>query len=95
MTLELTEDLRRAAEHCIWFEPPELAVQDTARLAAYILTYGTPEDTYALRKQLDDEALAKCLDRAPPGIFDARSWAYWNLIIGRNTPPPIPTRSFN
>jgi hypothetical protein len=95
MTLKLTENLRRAAEHCVWFEPPEQAVQDTARLAAYILTYGTPEDTYALRDQLDDAALAECLDHAPPGIFDPRSWAYWNLIVGRRTAPPMPERHFD
>ena len=95
MTLKLTEDLRRAAEHCVWFEPPEQAVQDTARLAAYILTYGTPEDTFALRAQLDGQALAECLDHAPPGIFDPRSWAYWNLVVGRYAPPPMPERCFD
>jgi hypothetical protein len=57
MKLNLTEDLRKAAQHCVWFEPPEQAVQNAARLAAYILTYGTPEDTFALRAQLDDQAL--------------------------------------
>jgi len=95
MKLKLTADLRRAAEHCLWFEPPEQAIGDTSRLAAYILTYGTPEDTCALRDQLDDEALAECLDHAPPGIFDPRSWAYWNLIVGRDAPPPLPRRNFD
>jgi hypothetical protein len=23
------------------------------------------------------------LEHAPPGVFDARSWAYWNLKCGR------------
>lgn len=95
MTLKLTAALRRAAEHCVWFEPPEQAVQDTARLAAYILTYGTPEDTFALRAQLDNVALKACLDHAPPGVFDPRSWAYWNLVVGRETPPPMPERSLD
>ena len=53
MTLKLTADLYRAVQRCVWFEPPEQAVQNTARLAAYILTYGTPEDTFALRAQLE------------------------------------------
>lgn len=94
MRLNLTADLRRAAQRCVWFEPPEQAVQNTARLAAYILTYGMAEDTFALRAQLDDRALAECLDHAPPGIFDPRSWAYWNLVVGRYTPPPMPERCF-
>lgn len=94
MRLRLTEELKKAVEHCVWFEFPEQAIQDTARLAAYILTYGTPEDTYALRDQLDDAALVKCLDESPPGIYDRRSWAYWNLVVGRYNPPPMPERVF-
>ena len=94
MRLRSTEELKKAVEHCVWFESPEQAIQDTARLAAYILTYGTPEDTYALRDQLDDAALVKCLDESPPGIYDQRSWAYWNLVVGRYNPPPMPERVF-
>jgi len=32
------------------------------------------------------------LDKAPPGVFDVRSWAYWNLKCGRQPTPPLPTR---
>lgn len=94
MNLKLTEELRKAIEHCVWFEPPEQAIRDTARLTAYILTYGTPEETYALRDQLDDATLLEYLDQAPPGIYDQRSWAYWNLVVGRYDPPPMPERVF-
>jgi hypothetical protein len=35
----------------------------------------------------------EALDKAPPGIIDPRSWAYWNLVIaGRYPPPPMPVR---
>jgi hypothetical protein len=34
----------------------------------------------------------EALDRAPPGIIDARSWAYWNSKFGRWPPPPMPRR---
>ena len=94
MTVRLTEELKKAIEHCVWFEPPEQAIQDIVRLAAYILTYGTPEDTYAFRDQIDNETLIECLDKAPPGIYDERSWAYWNLVVGRYDPPPMPERVF-
>ena len=94
MTVKLTEELKKAVQRCVWFEPPEQAIQDIARLAAYILTYGTPEDTDALRNQIDSEALIECLDNAPPGIYDKRSWAYWNLVAGRYDTPPMPERIF-
>ncbi|MFQ5563366.1 MAG: hypothetical protein ACE5FO_07340 [Parvularculaceae bacterium] len=90
--LALTPCLRRAAERCVWFETPDRAAGDTARLAAYILTYGQAEDIAVLREQLDDDDIREALDAAPPGIFDPRSWAYWNLVAGRFDTPPLPTR---
>ncbi len=90
--LVLTPELRKAIERCVWFEPPEKAIANEARLAAYILTYGAPQDVRALRAQVTDEELRRLLDAAPPGIFDAHSWAYWNLIVGRYDTPPMPQR---
>lgn len=91
--LVLTPELRRAAERCVWFEPPETAIAIPARLAAYIFTYGGLEDVRALCSQLKDGDLEQLLDMAPPGVFDARSWAYWNLIVGRYQTPPMPQRA--
>lgn len=91
-SLVLTEALRRAAERCVWYEPPEAAVTDPARLVAHILTYGGIEDIHALRAQYSDKDLKDALDAAPPGIYDGRSWAYWNLMVGRYTAPPMPAR---
>ena len=36
--------------------------------------------------------LREAIDKAPPGIIDARSWSYWNAKIGRIPPPPSPRR---
>jgi hypothetical protein len=93
--LTLTDDLARVARRCVWFEPPERAIADPARFAAYVLTYGTHEDVKVLRAQVDDAALRALLDKAPPGIFDPRSWAYWNLKLGRFPAPPTPVRTFH
>lgn len=91
--LKLTDRLRKSAR-CIWFEPPEKAVADPARFVAYVLTYGTIDDVAALREQLDWDDIREALDHAPPGVFDARSWAYWNLMVGRYETPPMPARRF-
>lgn len=93
-TLNLTYNLRETIERCIWFEKPEQALKSTPRLIAYILTHGMPEDTITLRKQLSNEDLEQALDEAPAGIYDPRSWAYWNLVVGRRETPPLPVRSF-
>ncbi len=92
--INLTTEMRDTVRRCVWFESPEEAVKDIPRLAAYILTHGMLEDTRILRKQLSDDDLKQVLDVAPAGIYDARSWAYWNLVIGRYDTPPLPVRSF-
>lgn len=92
--LALTPALREASLRCLWFKAPEEAVAYPAELAAYIMTYGLLPDYDALREQLSDDDLREALDHAPPGIFDARSWAYWNLMVGRDETPPMPQRRF-
>lgn len=91
-TLPSTPELRSVAAHAVWFEWPEAALRDTVRFVAYVLTYGTHEDVETLRRYLPADDFRAAIERAPPGIFDARSWAYWNLKIGRYPAPEMPTR---
>lgn len=90
--LPQTEELLELARRVIWFETPETALHDTPQFVAYVLTYGTHEDTKVLRRHLSDDDLRDALDQAPPGIFDPRSWAYWNLMLDRYPAPPMPVR---
>jgi hypothetical protein len=45
-----------------------------------------------IRRYVSDDDFREALDQAPPGIIDARSWAYWNSKLGRYPAPPIPVR---
>jgi hypothetical protein len=74
----------------IWFEPPERALADPVRFMAYAMTYARHEDMRPIREYVSDEDFREALDRAPPGIIDPRSWAYWNSKMGRYPPPPLP-----
>jgi hypothetical protein len=47
-----------------------------------------------LRESVSEKELREALDQAPPGIIDPRSWAYWNSVVGRYPPPPLPVRRF-
>jgi hypothetical protein len=57
-----------------------------------VMTYGAPEDLQALQGVVDIEDFREVLDHAPPGVFDPRSWTYWNLKCGRSPAPPLPLR---
>ena len=84
--------LLAVARRVVWFKEPADALADPVHFLAHVMTYGTVEDVQTVRTLAGPEAFREALDHAPPGIFDARSWAYWNLIYGRQPAPPLPTR---
>jgi hypothetical protein len=89
-----TSELHAVAKRTVWFKAPQEALAYPFHFIAHVLTYGTFEDVATLRKYLDNEELVEAIDHAPAGVFDARSWAYWNLKIGRYPTPPMPRRTF-
>jgi hypothetical protein len=94
-TLPQTPELEAVARRTVWFEPPAEALADPYHFMAYALTYGTYEDVTTVRKYVSDSELVEALDHAPPGVFDPRSWAYWNLKVGRYPAPPLPARKLD
>jgi hypothetical protein len=87
-----TPELLSVAERVVWFKQPAEALADPVHFLAHVMTYGTVEDLRALRQVAGPDEFREVLDNAPPGVFDARSWAYWNLKCGRQPAPPLPVR---
>jgi hypothetical protein len=76
-------DLLDLAPRVIWFVPdPVSRLCDDLR----------HRDVAVVRRYLDLNDFREVLDHAPPGIIDARSWAYWNTVVGRYPVPPMPRR---
>jgi hypothetical protein len=82
------------ARRVVWFEPPTEALEEPIRFMAYAMKHATHDDMKVLRRYVTDEDFLEALDKAPPGIIDPRSWAYWNSIMGRYPAPPLPKRTF-
>jgi len=82
------------ARRVIWFETAEQALARPERFLAYAMTYARHEDMQVIRRYVSDDDFREALDLAPPGIIDPRSWAYWNLKMGRYPAPPMPVREF-
>lgn len=93
-TLPITAELEAVARNTVWFKPPADAIADVIHFVAHVLTYGTFEDVAILRRYLSEAELKEAIENSPAGVFDARSWGYWNLKIGRYPAPPLPTRQF-
>lgn len=91
-TIPLTAETEAIARRVIWFEEPRQALTDPVRFLAYAMTYGDYADMAVIRRYLSEDDLREALANAPAGVFDARSWAYWNLKLGRFPAPPLPER---
>ena len=49
-----------------------------------------------IRQYLSDDDLREALEHAPAGIFDPRSWAYWNLKLRTlSQRRPMPERAYS
>jgi hypothetical protein len=92
--IPLNEETAAIAARVIWFEPASEALSEPVRFMAYAMTYAMHEQMRVLRRYVSDDDFREALDRAPPGIIDGRSWAYWNSKMGRYPPPPLPVRRF-
>jgi hypothetical protein len=88
-----TPELLRVARRVVWFDAPEKVLADPVRFLVHVMMFGTVEDLQALRGIVGKDDYREALERAPPGIFDARSWSYWNLVCGRRSAPPLPVRA--
>lgn len=92
--IPVTPQTVEVARRIIWFEEPEKALADPVRFMAYAMTYAHHKDMRVVRQFVSDDEIRQALDTAPPGIIDPRSWAYWNLKMGRFPPPPLRKRTF-
>lgn len=90
--LPATPQLLNVARRVVWFKEPEEVLADPVTFLAHVMTYGTVEDLKALDGFAGIEEFCEVLEHAPPGVFDRRSWAYWNLKCGRQPAPPLPVR---
>jgi hypothetical protein len=81
------EELKRVARRVVWFKPPEETLHEPKLFLAHVMTYGTLADIAIVMKFYAEEDFQPVLRDLPPGIFDIRSWNYWNLRFGHD---PVP-----
>jgi hypothetical protein len=87
-----TPELLNVARRVVWFKKPEQAFADPIHFLAYVMTYGTIEDLVAVGATIGKTEYREVLENAPAGVFDPRSWAYWNIVCGFDPQLPMPSR---
>lgn len=91
-TLPQTPALLEVAKRVVWYKEPADSLADPVHFLAHVMTFGTVADLRVIESVVGPEELLEALDRAPAGVFDKRSWAYWNLKFGRLPTPEMPVR---
>jgi hypothetical protein len=86
------DDLKKVAKRVIWFKPPEESLLETKLFLAHVMTYGTLEDIAVALRHFSEADFHQTLADPPAGIFDLRSWNYWNLRFHHEPVPPLPQR---
>ncbi len=85
-------ELAEVARRVCWWKPAEETLADPVRFAAQVMTVGTWSDAQTARRLLGDQWFCEALRHPPAGVFDARSWAYWNRVFGIDPVPELPVR---
>jgi hypothetical protein len=89
-----TEELRIVAKRVVWFKRPDETLEEPKLFLSHLMTYGTLKDLAVAVKYYSDEDFDRVLVDPLPGIFDLRSWTYWNLRYHHEPVPPLPSRHF-
>jgi len=83
-------DLLRVAKRVVWFKQPEDAIKDVKLFLAHVMTYGTLTDIATTLRYFSEDDFKSVIMDPPPGVFDRRSWTYWNVRYNREPVPGSP-----
>ena len=87
------ERLAEIARRIVWWQPSEQTLQRPLDFIARVMASGSLDEVRDVERAFGRRRLQDALRVASPGVFDARSWNYWLLILGIDKATPIPTRN--
>ena len=80
------------AARIVWWQNPEQTLRRPLVFVARVMASGTFGEVRDVERFFGRRVLEEALSKAPPGIFDRRSWNYWLLVLGRDQTTPLPVR---
>jgi len=76
--------LEAIAERIVWWKPAAEAIADRRHFLARVMATGTFDEVRFVAEIFPPDAFRDVLENPPAGVFDARSWAYWNVLFERD-----------
>ena len=83
--------LSKMAEQYIWWKSAEEAMEQPSRVVAQVMELGSTEDVITLIKKFQESEFVDVLAGAESGWFTPKSWNFWHIHCGLET-PPLPER---
>jgi len=77
----MNPELIEVAKRVNWFDNPENLLNNPNRFLCYFMQYCQAKDFAIVKKHFTPQQFRKALDTTPPGIIDARSRAYWEIVL--------------
>jgi len=81
------------AQKYVWWQTPPKTLAEPVLLVAQMMTLGTLDDTQWLLSHTTPDELRAVLRSPPVGVFNGRSWTYWQRRLNGEPIPPLPTRA--
>lgn len=81
------------AQKYVWWKQPEETLAEPVLLAAQMMTLGTLDDVRWMLSCTSADELRAVLRDPPVGVFNGRSWTYWQRRLNGEPVPPLPTRT--
>jgi hypothetical protein len=80
------------ARRLAWWQSAQQTLARPLELVARVMVEGSREEIFDVERFFGRRVLLEALTKAPPGIFEARSWNYWHLVLGGDRTIPLPAR---
>lgn len=96
MMYTINSMLLKDMAHYIWWEKPDVAVQDPYRLIAQVMNMGLMDDVLRVLHECGRDCLKDIIKNAEPGWFTPKSWNFWHIFLRisqYNNVPALPERN--
>lgn len=85
--------LSEIASRIVWWQSPEQTLERPLDFIARVMASGSLDEVRDVEHAFGRGRFRDALRAASPGVFDARSWNYWLLILGIDQTTPVPARN--
>ena len=86
------ERMASVARRLVWWQEPDRTLARPLEFVARVMATGSLDEIRDVERFFGRATFREAVAKAPPGVFDPRSWNYWLLVLGLDRTTPLPER---